>query len=509
MMEDFYCDKCKKYKKLTLKYDNNTILLCECHNNKKEILLNERSVIQDNIKIVKLNENGIKYNKYCLFCDKPILNDIEFHSIHNIWDFNDNKLTKIEIDNLNKGINNAKNIFNNSILKFKEIMFFINSLLNETINKFTNIFNNEINLLNCLKEIYLINEKNNSLDINIINNLKNLITFDFREFKNLYEYDIFKNFFQFNSYLMYYSMNGFIIHQKEKETLKKYKFNNSIQIDGVVNEFINDINYKYLIIDRKIINVYSKNFDFISKKEFEGILLCNLIKENNLILASHNKLIFCSFSNNEIIINQIYNLKDLPIKIIITKEKNIIILFYLNISIFQKTKFNLYQKIICIDNCTNDLIELNNNNFATIFNKEIFIYDNKQFNIKNKLYLKNSLFAKFIKCLNDILIIQDKNEVFSYDIKQNKICNSILFSSLITDFKVFKDIYLIIYVMDNELIIYNINNFIYGLKIKLSDLNLQFFFHEKNCNTWNIIIGNKIKEISFESFNNEIKKKNK
>jgi hypothetical protein len=513
-MGDFYCDKCKKYKKLSLIYDNNTLLQYECDNNKNEILLNKENIIQDNIKIQNIKDNRIKYNKYCFFCDEPILNNNEFHSIHNIYDINDNKLTKFEIDNLNNGIKNAINLINNNMLKCEEIINLITLKLNESFNKFRNIFNNEINLLKSLKNIYLIHEKSNSLDINIINNLRNLIKFDFREFKSFYDDDIFSYITQFNSYLLNYSKKGFILSQKKKiETIKKYKFNNSIQINGIVSDFISDINYIYLIIDEKIINVYSKNFDFILKKEFNDIYLCNLIKENNFIISSYDKLLFCSFNNNDIIINQQYNLIDFPIKIIITKEKKIIILCYFYILIFQKTNFNLYQEMICIINSSNDLIELNNNDFAIFIENEIVIYDNIQFNIKNKLYIKELIIAIFVKNLNDILIIQDKNEVFSYDLKQNKICNSIFFSSNIENIQVFNNLYLIIYSKNNHLSIYNINNFNYGLKLKLNNLKIPFFFYEKNFNTWNIITGNEIKEITFEIINkdtNQIKQnKNK
>ena len=190
-MGDFYCDKCKKYKKLSLIYDNNTLLQYECDNNKNEIFLNKENIIQNNIKIENIKENEIKYKKYCLFCDKPILNNNEFHSIHNIYDINDNKLTKFEIDNLNIGIKNAINLINNNMIKCEEIINLITLKLNESFNKFRNIFNNEINLLKNLKDIYLLNEKNNSLDINLINNLRNLIKFDFREFKSFYYDDIF------------------------------------------------------------------------------------------------------------------------------------------------------------------------------------------------------------------------------------------------------------------------------------------------------------------------------
>ncbi len=69
----------------------------------------------------------------------------------------------------------------------------------------------------------------------------------------------------------------------------------------------------------------------------------------------------------------------------------------------------------------------------------------------------------------------------------------------------FKDIYLIIYSKNNVLNIYNINNFNYGLKLKIYNLKLQFFFYEKKCNTWNIITGNEIKEISFEIINEKSK----
>ena len=506
-MRDFYCDKCKQFKKITLIYDNNIILQSECDNNKNEILLNKENIIQNNIKIENIKENEIKYKKYCLFCDKPILNNNEFHSIHNIYDINENKLTKFEIDNLNIGIKNAINLINNNMIKCEEIINLITLKLNESFNKFRNIFNNEINLLKNLKDIYLLNEKNNSLDINLINNLRNLIKFDFRDFKSFYDDDIFSHISQFNSYLINYSKKGFILPQKKNiEKIKKYKINNSIQINGNISDFINDINYIYLIIDEKIINVYSKNFDFILKKEFNGdIYYCNLIKENNFILASLDNLYFCSFNNNDIVINQKYNLNDFTKKIIITKEENVIVMFYFYISIFQKTKFNLYQEMICIMNTFNDLIELNDNNFATIKEKEIVIYDNKQFNIINKVCIKELIIANFVKNLNDILIIQDKNEVFSYDIKQNKICNSILFSSNIQNIQVFKDIYLIIYSKNNVLNIYNINNFNYGLKLKIYNLKLPFFFYEKKCNTWNIITGNEIKEISFEIINEKSK----
>ena len=169
--------------------------------------------------------------------------------------------------------------------------------------------------------------------------------------------------------------------------------------------------------------------------------------------------------------------------------------------------------MICIINSSNDLIELNNNDFAIFIENEIVIYDNIQFNIKNKLYIKELIIAIFVKNLNDILIIQDKNEVFSYDLKQNKICNSIFFSSNIENIQVFKNLYLIIYSKNNHLSIYNINNFNYGLKLKLNNLKIPFFFYEKNCNTWNIITGNEIKEITFEIINkdtNQIKQnKNK
>ena len=202
-MDVLYCKQCKELNKISLILDGNIFLESKClsHHNKILISLRE-NIIPKNLEIQK---NINKYEKFCLLCEEPILKDNnKSHIIHNIYNINKNKLSKIEIEKLNDGIKRAVQLINNNINKYEDIIRMLTLKLKYSLENFKNIFQDEINLLNFLKDTYIINEKNDSLNYNIINNLRNLINFDFREFKSIYENDIISCFSQFNFYLNEY-----------------------------------------------------------------------------------------------------------------------------------------------------------------------------------------------------------------------------------------------------------------------------------------------------------------
>ena len=503
-MDVLYCKQCKELNKISLILDGNIFLESKClsHHNKILISLRE-NIIPKNLEIKK---NINKYEKFCLLCEEPILKDNnKSHIIHNIYNINKNKLSKIEIEKLNDGIKRAVQLINNNINKYEDIIRMLTLKLKYSLENFKNIFQDEINLLNFLKDTYIINEKNDSLNYNIINNLRNLINFDFREFKSIYENDIISCFSQFNFYLNEYSKKGFIIPQKKKhEKLKKYNIinNNDINLKGTVTDFIYDKKHLFIITDEKFINILSKNLEFISRKELnDDIYFTNLIEENKFIFTS-DKINFCSFQNNEIIINQKYDLSDIPKKIIVTTNKNLLIMFYFYLSVFVETKNGNYQKMISLINTFTDIIELIDGNFSTIYDNNITIWDKNGFNLINQIKIKNKIVnANFIKCINNIIVIQDKNEIISFDIKENKINNNLLFSSNIQNIKIFKDIYLIISPNYDSLIIYNIMNFSKILNLRIRGIKNPIFLYEKNSITWVLIMGNCLKEIKFQTEN--------
>ncbi len=390
------------------------------------------------------------YNAYCEKCQKNLCEDCLNEENHkeNIINYDKIKLKNEElyslkvklfnIENFIKEIENKANIFIENLDNLKNELK--NNLIKFKIQSYKNL-----NFSKRLLDFYLINKENN-LNYNIINNIKEKLKFNdlqqiptnMRDFINfLKEIEIFK-------------IEKNILSESDK---KEFNLNDNNNI--IIYSRINSLN---LILEKNVINdAYTENinnqiFDLYNKYDINNNL-------NDYIIYSNN-------TTNEIKIYDIKNFKTIS-KINVNFKINYLKVFTLNNNFYyyyiEKNNFyirdlehNLKVKLIIFSKSL-----INSLNYISFENKILFV-----FNSYNSSNLKFYIFEERCKTdLNPIKICKYINYVdFFIDNNNN-------YYLIISGLKILK-CYLLNFILNNNNNDNNENNNIINIKEHKNYFNL-------------------------------------
>ena len=390
------------------------------------------------------------YNAYCEKCQKNLCEDCLNEENHkeNIINYDKIKLKNEElyslkvklfnIENFIKEIENKANIFIENLDNLKNELK--NNLIKFKIQSYKNL-----NFSKRLLDFYLINKENN-LNYNIINNIKEKLKFnDLQQIPTNM-----RDFINFLKEIEIFNIEKNILSESDKK-----EFNLNENDNNIIYSRINNLN---LILEKNVINdAYTENinnqiFDLYNKYDINNNL-------NDYIIYSNN-------TTNEIKIYDIKNFKTIS-KINVNFKINYLKVFTLNNNFYyyyiEKNKFyirdlehNLKVKLIIFSKSL-----INSLNYIYYENKILFV-----FNSYNSSNLKFYIFEERCKTdLNPIKMCKYINYVdFFIDNNNN-------YYLIISGLKILK-CYLLNFILNNNNNDNNENNNIINIKEHKNYFNL-------------------------------------
>ena len=468
-------------------------------------------IINDDICKVHYKKSN-KFVTYCLDCNLHLCKECLESRNH----INHNKNNIIEVKPIKEELFIIKEIIKNYKIKLENLMFEKinkNRLIEDSIN------NKKINENKILEEKIIINKKNEEKDLKI-NNDKNLLGIEIK--KKKYEKEIIKIMNEFKkdnnnikkNYKLMNEKENILYEKKTKELNKKYneeinKLNYNKKIENMIdfkrlNEIILNSYYCYSNNYYNAININNLLLNYYKNEYIKNKIMKKVLKNNlkEIIFKNEKQKNYKKEKKEEILkINEIIENNENKMNKIKEENENNIKKYKKKIMLIEgkyDKKLKKYKEVI--DNINKELNKLNPKissklkNIIVNFKNEITnntskvdkSFQKNNTNPKNIQFLSNLTKNSFVgyaqdntftvfKSINDILYLIYTNEnrdIISYNLINNKIINIIknAHEKYITNFRYYsdkrKDLIISISQNDNNIKLWNVNNFECLLNIK-------------------------------------------